>query len=191
MLRRYILLSLLVLTWAGGASADDATFSPDWTLADTDGNPVHLATEVSERPTLLFFWATWCPYCKALMPHLQSLKFEYGDRLNIIAITIRDDDGDPMSYLATGGYEFTAILDGDEIAEKNNVYGTPGVLLLNAERQVVFNLYELPKVEPPETAEPAGHRRKSAYKAPFWAAEIRRSIDRLVAESYPQLAGLQ
>lgn len=188
---RNILPFLFMLSWAAGASADDATLSPDWTLADTDGKPVHLAAEVAERPTLLFFWATWCPYCKALMPHLQSLKFEYGDRLNIIAITIRDDDGDPLTYLKNGGFEFTAILDGDEIAAKNDVYGTPGVLLLDAERQVVFNLYKLPKVEPPETAEPAGHRRKSAYKAPFWAAEIRRSIDTLMAESYPQLASPQ
>src|SRR3546814_9228256 len=31
------------------------------------------------RPTVVLFWATWCPYCKALMPHLQSMLDEYGN----------------------------------------------------------------------------------------------------------------
>ncbi|MCP5091039.1 MAG: redoxin domain-containing protein, partial [Gammaproteobacteria bacterium] len=27
-----------------------------------------------QQPVILLFWATWCPYCKALMPHLQSIR---------------------------------------------------------------------------------------------------------------------
>lgn len=184
-LRPTLITFLLILIVSPRVFAQSPAISPDWTLPDHAGNPVHLAALIDDRPTLLFFWATWCPYCKALLPHLQSLRFEYGNDINIVAISIRDDDGDPLAYLQNGGFEFTTILNGDEIASKNDVYGTPGVLILNPDREVAFNLYRLPKVEPPDRGGKSGHGRKAAYKAPFWAAEIRKSLDRLLVESYP------
>jgi len=66
---------------------------------------VRLSEEVRRQPFILFFWATWCPYCKALMPHLQSLRFEYGDRVKILAINLIDADGDPVEYVRNAGYD--------------------------------------------------------------------------------------
>ena len=183
-LRTALIMVLLILFVPPRAFSQGPAVSPDWTAADYRGTQVNLTALAGERPTVLFFWATWCPYCKALMPHLQSIRHEYGDRVNIVALTIRDDDGDPVSYIEDGGFEFTTILEADEIAAANDVYGTPGVLILNPDREVEFNLYRLPKVEPPETAEPARHGRRAAYKAPFWAAEIRQAIDRVQAAHY-------
>jgi hypothetical protein len=33
----------------------------------------------------VLFWATWCPYCKALMPHVQSNLDEYGKQVRVVA----------------------------------------------------------------------------------------------------------
>lgn len=33
------------------------------------------------------FWATWCPPCKASMPHLSQLQEEYGDQVRMIGVT--------------------------------------------------------------------------------------------------------
>jgi len=33
------------------------------------------------------FWATWCPPCKASMPHLSELQEEYGDQLVVIGLS--------------------------------------------------------------------------------------------------------
>lgn len=164
--------------------AQDPAVSPDWTLEDVAGNRLNLDELVAEQPTILFFWATWCPYCKALMPHLQSLRLEYGDDLNIIALTIRDDDGDPVGYVRENGFDFTMIVDADEIAAQNDVYGTPGVLILDKDREVVFNLYALGTPEYPARLQDAGHGPKAAYRAPWWAAEIRQSLDGLIADAY-------
>lgn len=38
------------------------------------------------------FWATWCPPCRASMPHLTTLQAEYGDRATIIGISDEDVD---------------------------------------------------------------------------------------------------
>ena len=183
-LRMSLIIVVMILLLPLRVLAQGPAVSPDWTARDARGQAVHLAGRVRDRATVLFFWATWCPYCKALMPHLQSIRLEYGDRVEIIALTIRDDDGDPVEYVAKGGFDFTTIVDGDEIAAQNDVYGTPGVLILNPEREVEFNLYRVPRVEPPDTVDASSNSRKAAYRAPYWASEIRQSLDRVIAEYY-------
>ncbi len=182
---RLLIVLAATLCFPTGAAAQERAVSPDWNATAEGGETVHLAERVAERPTILFFWATWCPYCKALMPHLQSIRLEYGDRVEIVALTIRDDDGDPIGYVRNAGYDFTLIVDGDAIAAQNDVHGTPGVLILNPDREVEFNLYRLPRIEPPDAVDASSNSRKAAYRAPYWAAAIRKALDGVIAEYYP------
>ena len=115
------------------------------------------------------------------MPHLQSIRLEYGDDVRILAINIFED-GDPIGFMQDAGYDFTLLLDGDKVAETYGVTGTPAVFVVDNERKIRFDLRKLPRLEPPDTGEPAGHRRKAAYRAPFWAAEIRKSIDAVIKD---------
>ena len=80
---RFITVATALLILAPAPSAG-AELVPDWRLATADGGSVRLSQEVKEQPVILFFWATWCPYCKALMPHLQSIKLELGDDIEIL-----------------------------------------------------------------------------------------------------------
>src|SRR3546814_5578562 len=87
------------------------------------------------RPTVVLFWATWCPYCKALMPHLQSMLDEYGnDRIEVVAIDIwEDNDDDWKSVIRDNGYDFRILLKGDALAPQWQVSGTPGLFVLAAD----------------------------------------------------------
>jgi thiol-disulfide isomerase/thioredoxin len=158
------------------AVAADRTIAPDWTLATADGKTVRLSEEAQRQTTVLFFWATWCPYCKALMPHLQSIRLEYGDNVEILAINIMED-GDPLDFIQSAGYDFTLLLNGDEVAEAYGIRGTPGVIVVDSDRIVHFDLRQLPPLAPPASDKTASNVSKAAYLAPYWAAEIRKSID--------------
>jgi thiol-disulfide isomerase/thioredoxin len=168
-----VALSLLI---GPQASAADQSIAPDWSLKTPDGATVQLSTEAKQQTTVLFFWATWCPYCKALMPQLQSMRIEYGDDIKILAINVFDD-GDPAEFLRREGYDFTLLLDGNEVANTYNLFGTPGVLVVGRDREIFFDLQQLPPPAKGLSSEQASNSKKAAYLAPYWAAAIRQAID--------------
>ena len=106
------LLAGVILASATLALADTA---PDFAAVTATGEAITLTDEVGKQHTVLFFWASWCPYCKALMPHLQSIRLERGDDVRIVAIHFRDD-ADGAAFIRDQGYDFTVVPDGDAIA---------------------------------------------------------------------------
>lgn len=179
---------LLVITFAFGvlmsgmANAQSTNMAPDWSLVSAQGETIRLKDEVRQQPVILLFWATWCPYCKALMPHLQSLRLEHGERIEILAVNFRDD-GDPIEFVRSAGYDFTVLPDGDAVAAAYNVYGTPGVIIVDQDQNIRFDLRALPRIDLPSSTKPPSNRQKAAYLAPYWAAEIRKSVDRVLGEA--------
>lgn len=156
--------------------------APDWTLVSAQGEPVRLSEEVEGQPVILLFWATWCPYCKALMPHLHSSRLEHGDKIKILAVNFREE-GDPVKFIEDAGYDFTVLPNGDDVAAAYNVYGTPGLLIVDQEQNIRFDLRSLPRRAPPFSKESSSHKRVAAYRAPYWAAEIRKSLDAVLNEA--------
>jgi len=159
------------------AAAVDLGNAPDWTLTTADGVTVTLSETVAEQPVILLFWATWCPYCKALMPHLQSIRLEHGADVKVLALHFRDDKGDPVAFIRDAGYDFTLFENAEEIADLYQVYGTPGVILVDRDMKIRFDLYKLPRIDPPDTGDAPSHSTKAAFLAPYWAAELRKALN--------------
>ena len=154
--------------------------APAFTIQDDQGQEISLPRQ-HDGVDIYFFWATWCPYCKALMPHLQSIVEEYGEEVRIYAFNIRED-GDPRAVLDRQGYGFTLIPEADSLMELYHIKGTPGLLLVDGKGDVQLNLYSLiERQDAPEKG--LSHSRKAARKAPWWAAKIRQQIDRILGGS--------
>ncbi len=178
------LIILLVVLGLGvtSTSGEAAELAPDWALTSAEGELVRLSTEVQEQPVVLFFWASWCPYCKALMPHLQSIRLEYGAAIKILAINFRDS-GDPVGFIREHGYDFTLLPNGDAVAGLYDIYGTPGVVIIDKNQQIAFDLRQLPPFERSGDTTKLSHSKKAAYRAPYWAAAIRTSVDVVLRSS--------
>ncbi len=126
------LLSLIALP----ATAQDRALA--WEGKGAEGQAVRFDPQHMQRPAILLFWATWCPYCKALMPYVQKVYNAAGqDKLDVYAIDIKDD-GDPLAELAERGQSFTLVRDGDAIAGQYGVKGTPGLFLVDAKGVIVY-----------------------------------------------------
>lgn len=63
----------------------------DFELPDVDGNPVRFS-DVTGSWTLLYFITTWCPYCTAEAPYLESeLVAQFADRgLKLVVIDVKE-----------------------------------------------------------------------------------------------------
>lgn len=180
---RLIFLCIALGLFPGGdLAADETRVAPDWTLQSQNGESVTLSEATAEQPVIVLFWATWCPYCKALMPHIQSVQLEYGDKIRVLAINFRDDKGDPVAFIESAGYDFTLLPDGDDVARLYGVWGTPGLLVIDTDRNIRFDLYALPKLDLSDAGESPTHGKKAARLAPYWAAELRKALDLVLSE---------
>lgn len=177
----------LILTSLSSAHAAEVTALPDWTLETSEGTPVNLQDAVDQRATILLFWATWCPFCKALMPHLQSIKMEYQDSVQILAINVFDD-GDAAAIIADAGYDFVLLMSGDAVAKEYGISGTPGLLILGPDRVSRFDLRFLEKIDLSGRGAATTNRQKAALLAPYWAAQARMSLDDVLRNAYQKKA---
>jgi thiol-disulfide isomerase/thioredoxin len=110
-----------------------------WQGKGADGQIIRFDPAHLQRPAILLFWATWCPYCKALMPYLQHVYDAAGkDKLDVYAIDIKDD-GDPVAELRERKQTFILVRDGDAIADQYGVKGTPGLFLVDVKGDIVYN----------------------------------------------------
>ena len=65
-------------------------FAPNFTLQDLEGNNVSLA-DYKGKVVFVNFWATWCPPCRAEIPHFVDLIDQYGeDGFAILGISVDD-----------------------------------------------------------------------------------------------------
>lgn len=135
-----LFLSLLMI--AGGARAAQplqvGDRAPDWILSNSQQEHISFYQDSPDRPAVLLFWATWCPYCAALMPELEKLRGELADRnIRFYALNIWED-GDPVAHMQEKGYRFTLLLDADLVAKRYGVRGTPGLFVVNADKSIEY-----------------------------------------------------
>ncbi len=101
----------------------------DWTLNNLASEAITLS-DYQGRPTLLIFWATWCPYCKKLLPGIAELNDKYESQgLKVLAVNIKED-WKPDVYWRNFGYKFDTVLEGDKVAEIYGIKGTPGIVFI-------------------------------------------------------------
>ncbi|MFQ5576854.1 MAG: redoxin domain-containing protein [Anaerolineae bacterium] len=112
--------------------------APDFTLNTLGGEAVTLS-QLRGKPTLINFWATWCPPCREELPVLQATFAARGDELNFLAVDVREDKGTVQPFAERLGLTFPILLDRKgEVSTLYQVRGIPTTLFVDA-RGVVVN----------------------------------------------------
>ena len=144
--------------------------APSFELADPAGAIVSFPAAARNKPAVILFWATWCPYCKALMPLLEDVRKEFSDAgVEVFALNVRED-GDPVSRIHDSGFDFRLLLDADSVADAYAVRGTPGLFVVNSEGMIVYR------------RRPDGDK-TAAEIAVIWADQTRTALGAAVAET--------
>lgn len=98
--------------------------APDFTLITLDGEEVKLS-DYQGKKVILNFWATWCPPCKAEMPHMEQYyeKNAKKENVEILAVNLTSqDDGEKAVQQFVDGYELTFPILMDENGDVGDEY---------------------------------------------------------------------
>ncbi|HEY7233514.1 MAG TPA: TlpA disulfide reductase family protein, partial [Gemmatimonadaceae bacterium] len=87
-----VVLGLTTLV-AGAARAQDmgieiGSKAPAAAVETLDGKAADLSQYVGKEPVLIEFWATWCPNCKELEPHLKAVHARYSAQVRFIGVSV-------------------------------------------------------------------------------------------------------
>src|SRR5215204_5265023 len=117
---RWSLLAPLLLAVIVGAALlltsdngrDEASTVPDVRIARMDGQGEFALETLSdaERPTLLWFWAPWCPVCNTEAPTIEQMAADTRDDLAVIAIGGRDEAANGPAFVEQHGLRTPMLL---------------------------------------------------------------------------------
>ena len=125
----------LVLTMGGGEE-DTAGTAPDpavpqISIPRLDGGDAYQLASLNEAkaPTLLWFWAPWCPVCNAEAPNIEALARD----LEVVAIGGRDEVANGPAFVSQHGLKTPTVLFDEAMTswEHYRIVGQPGAVLLD------------------------------------------------------------
>lgn len=111
---------------------------PAFLAHDLDGNVISTAAWRG-KVALVIFWATWCPPCREEIPQLIALQKQYGDRLQVVGISMDDDTPEQVkAFAAKAGINYPIVMaTRNIIAGYGGVPALPTTFVINPDERVV------------------------------------------------------
>lgn len=116
----------------------EGSAAPDFVAVDVNG-ATHALSDPSAKVTLLKFWASWCPYCRADINTVKDLYSRYHDKgLRVLAISV-DQDADKLRvFLQKEPLPYPVILTAGDgvspqqaaLSERYETHGIPSYFII-------------------------------------------------------------
>ena len=129
-----------VITWFNESnllSTSGDTKAPDFELVDLNGEAVTLSS-LSDKPTLLFFWAPWCSICKLTMPNLDDFYQSHSEKFNVVSVALSFQSADEIvNFMHEENYTFPTLLGNDIVSKDYKIQGFPTYYVIDTDSIVV------------------------------------------------------
>jgi len=143
-----MIVGAVIVVMAGAAamsgSAPDSSGSADpvaWDLPSLDGEGRVALADFEGKPTVVAFFASWCPHCRRELPGFATLSEELGSQVNFVGINTMDR-GTGRSFagqVGIDGWPLAAdIGNGDrrDLIASFGAQGMPATVIYDAEGNV-------------------------------------------------------
>jgi thiol-disulfide isomerase/thioredoxin len=122
-----------------GRAAESKTAAADFTVLDSNGKEVKLS-DMRGKPTVVNFWATWCPPCRSEMPHFQDAYESLGEKVNFMMIDLLgggETQQKARQYADSEGFSFPIYYDATgEASGKYNISAIPTSIFIDADGNI-------------------------------------------------------
>ena len=137
-----IFLVLIVILSSGFANT---VLAGDIVLNDLESRRVDLSG-LTGRPSILFFWTTWCPYCRTELRALNKMYPQMEkEGITVFAVNVGEENYKVKRFLKDYALDVRVLLDEEGLAAKNyKLRGVPTYVFINKDGQVVSLEHRLP-----------------------------------------------
>ncbi|MBL7054077.1 TlpA family protein disulfide reductase [Patescibacteria group bacterium] len=112
--------------------------APDFILENPAGLKMNLSMFRQEKPVLLLFWSTTCPFCIKELPSLKKLNKEYKNSIQIIAIVGGESKEKIQKYIKDNNINFFISVDlMGNVSKYYSVRGTPEHILIDMTGKII------------------------------------------------------
>jgi peroxiredoxin len=178
MLTRRLSVALIALAIAGVAAiaayADLSvgTKAPNFTLPTIDGKTFTLADNFKApgKVVVLDLWATWCPPCRAEIPHLINLQSKFKNkRVTIVGVSLDRGKAEVVDFAKEQGINYIVAHDpnGEKVGGAYQVRGIPATYIIDKSGVIRYAHSGFPR---------------DAAEAKRKAAEFEKQINTLLAQ---------
>ena len=126
----------------GGSSTSPSTATAlDFTATTVDGADFDGAS-LGGKPTVLWFWAPWCPTCRSQISAVADLATRYDGRVNVVGVGSLDDDPAIAEFAASVPTDFPQLADPDGVVWRHfGITEQSSYVLLDGDHAVVSSGY--------------------------------------------------
>lgn len=120
--------------------------APEFTLKTAGDKTVSLK-DLKGKGVMLFFFTTWCPYCRQKFP---SLVAEYEDLriqgIELVVVNAGESGAKISSFISKEKLPFDILLDSSmKTSEEYGVLGVPTFVLVSKSGEIIYQGNDLPR----------------------------------------------
>ena len=123
--------------------------APEFRLTDLNQKTFLLSSVLGKKPVVLFFWTTWCPFCRV---ELRSLSRRYArltqEGIELLFIDVGESEAKVNNFLRTNSISINVFMDKDtKVASLYSVLGVPTYVFIDKKGNIVSQKNSFPENE--------------------------------------------
>ncbi|MFS1514323.1 TlpA family protein disulfide reductase [Chengkuizengella sp. SCS-71B] len=143
-----VLLTYIITNSIMSSDVNSQVGGPQIELLDLNESP--FTVHFNEKPTVLLFFTSWCPYCNEDAPKMVELYEKYKEEVNVYGINLiyQDDIVDVKKYIEEHQIQYPILLDKTGEHYKNyGDFGFPVLHFIDQEGNTIDSIIGATEIE--------------------------------------------
>lgn len=145
-----VLIAIFALSCVQAEKPQAQSAAKNFTLRDLNNVEYTLGSYIGKKDIILFFWTTWCPYCRKEITELNGMYMELvKNGFEVISINV----GEP-AYKVNNFFkrytkaDFIVLLDEDtSVSDDYDLFGVPTYVLIDKQGNQIYKGNNFPRKE--------------------------------------------